>query len=281
MTPQRANVLLVAIIGVLLVSLVLALAPEARRLGDRHQTTLHLKEMVLAMYGCADMHKGRIPPAFDQFKGITYPASVHVHLLPFLKQDDLYKTFLKEGQGNAEAEVLVFQGLDDPSIVRLAGIQNFGANLRVFSDKGVATLYDADMPPLAAVEPGTAAIPKTFTDGTSNTIVFSTKMAECGRGGSRYSANPTSLFAAFIGQNPARESAAPDDPRATFLLQPGTDECLVSPLMAQSFDPDRILVALGDGSVRSVMATIDPGVWNQAMQPNDGRTLGGGVEPDN
>src|SRR5262249_32807719 len=148
------------------------------------------------------------------------------------------------------------------------------ANLRVFSDKGVNTYVLDDMPPLAALEPGTASIPKSFVDGTSNTIVFSTKFSVCGQGGSRYWANPVSPFAAFFGQNVAKNDAHPTIPRATFQLAPEADECLCSPLMAQSFTIDGVQVGLGDGSVRMLYVNLSPVIWNQALQPNDGNPLG-------
>src|SRR5207244_2701002 len=88
-----------------------------------------------------------------------------------------------------------------------AAVQNFAANLRAFSDKGYKTPFEANMPPLAAVEPGAASLPKSFPDGTANTIAFITKFAECGDGGSRYAAAPDSKFAAFFGQDAAQGPA--------------------------------------------------------------------------
>jgi hypothetical protein len=76
-----------------------------------------------------------------------------------------------------------------------------------------------------------------------------------------------------MGQNAARGYAHPAHPQATFQLGPRGDQCLVSPLMAQSFTRDGIAISLFDGSVRRVARDVDPTVWNQAMQPNDGQTF--------
>jgi hypothetical protein len=272
MNPQRLNVALVVIAFLLVVGLIMGVLPKLRTAADYQETVDHLKDLTLATHACNDAHK-KLPPAFDRFQGITYPASVHVHLLPYVKEDDLYKGFLKEGEGDVSAQVFAFQAPNDASIRSLDGVQNFPANLRVFADKGMQTLFHHDMPALAVIEPGTANIPRTFLDGTSNTIAFATKLAECGAGGSRYSADPTSPWAAYMGQNAARGYAHPAHAQATFQLGPRADQCLVSPLMAQSFTRDGISLSLFDGSVRRVARDIDPTVWNLAMQPNDGEAF--------
>jgi hypothetical protein len=48
--------------------------------------------------------------------------------------------------------------------------------------------------------------------------------------------------------------------------------------MAQSTGP-KLILALFDGSVRSISPDVNPGSWNAAMQPNDG-VPSGGPEPD-
>ena len=125
------------------------------------------------------------------------------------------------------------------------------------------------MPALGAIEPGSAAIPRSFLHGTSNTFVFATKYSICGEGGSGYAADPTSPWAAFFGQNAAETTAHPSDPRATFQLAPGKGECLTSPLMAQSFTRAGILLACADGSVRLARPPLRVEIWNMAVQPND------------
>jgi hypothetical protein len=129
------------------------------------------------------------------------------------------------------------------------------------------------MPKLDATEPGNARIPASFPDGTSNTIVFATKLAAAGDGGSRYAAEPNSKFAAFFGQNAATKPADPSNPAATFQLQPTAKDARNSPLMAQSFTKN-LLVGLGDGSVRDVSAAISAETWNRAVHPSDGNVLG-------
>ena len=233
----------------------------------------NLKQMTLAANNFNAAFK-KLPPAFERFGKITFPASVHVHLMPFLEQDSLYQEILKtKGQVGTSNIVHVFlgEGHFRRATNDAAGVQEFAANLRVFSDKGVETPFDANMAPLGPLEPGTASIPRTFEeDGTSNTIVFATKFGQCANGGSHYAANPISPFAAFFGQNAAKVSGHPSDPTAAFQTQPNETQCLTSPLMAQSRNEYGLSVAMADGSIRLINRAVSPRTWNQLVQPNDG-----------
>ncbi len=263
------------LLGVLLGLLVPA-AYGLQQTAHQQATINSLKQICLAIHNANDTYK-RLPPAYDKFSNWEFPASVHVHLLPFLEQDNLYRAFQNaSGKGEVtETTIKVFIAADDNSNAadNVKGVQNFAANLRVFSIKGANTMYDKDMPKLGATEPGNARIPASFPDGTSNTIIFATKLAAAGDGGSRYAAEPNSKFAAFFGQNAAKKPADPSDPTATFQLQPAAKDARNSPLMAQSFTKN-LLVGLGDGSVRDVAAAISAETWNRAVHPSDGMVLG-------
>jgi hypothetical protein len=193
--------------------------------------------------------------------------------MPFVGTDNFYTAYLKaEGKGDEVTKAILppFVSPQDPSTQgNFAGVSNWAANLRLFSDKGFNTPFDADMPALAAVEPGSASIPRSFPDGTAYTMAFTSKFAECGDGGSRYAAAPDSKFAAFFGQNAAQVPAHPSDVTATFQLAPGKDECSPTPLMGQSFHKSGISVSLFDGSVRQVSSDLSARTWNLVVQPND------------
>jgi type II secretory pathway pseudopilin PulG len=264
-----------AILGFLL-ALLLPAVQRVREAAARAQTQNNLKQLALALHNCNDTYR-RMPPAFAKFAGFKTAQSLHVYLLPFIEQANLYHQYMQQGGGKDldNQVILTFVSPADPSVpMPPAGIQDNAANLRVFSDKGLQTQWDAPMPALAMEEPGNARIPATFPDGTSNTIVFVTRYGVCGNGGSRYASAPNTNTAAFFGQNPAKVAAKPLDVTATFLLHPAAKDCPPTPLMGHSFSPTGIEVAMADGSVRHVSARISPQTWNYAVQPNDGNALG-------
>jgi hypothetical protein len=226
---SRVEAVVVVFMGVVLMGLATSCAREFREgSGARTQTVNNLKQVTLGCHSFNDVYK-RLPPAFDKFAKMNFPASVHIHLAPFVEMDNFYKTYVNaEGKGDEVTRAIVppFLSPQDSTMQNSgAGVTSFAANLRVFSDKGFNTAFDAEMPALTAIEPGAASIPKSFPDGTSNTMAFTTKFAECGDGGSRYAAAPDSKFAAFFGQNAAQVPAHRSDVTATFQLAPGKDEC--------------------------------------------------------
>lgn len=253
---------------------------HALQRGDAaEQTRNNLKQLSLSLHSFNDFHKN-LPPAYGTVgnREIGINTSLHIHIMPFIEQENLYKAYRDASKEEEVAPVAIPTLVSklDPSLKKKKeeGIQNFPANLRVFTDVGVATPYDKDMPALRAEEPGTGTMPRTFRDGTSITIAFATKYAYCGEGGSRYASRPNAKTAAFFGQNSAKKKADPADKEATFQLMPSDKECLCTPLMAQTFMKTSIYVGMGDGSVRAVKSNISPQTWNRAVQPNDGFVLG-------
>jgi prepilin-type N-terminal cleavage/methylation domain-containing protein len=241
-----------------------------REAQNQAQTTNNLKQTVLAAHGFHDAYR-KLPSAFAVHPLWDFPFSVHVHLIPFMESNTWFKEFLdKKGKGGTTNFVLPFYlAPGDPTATDGKGIQNYPANLRVFSDKGFNSKYDADMPALAEIEPGSASIPASFARGTSTTILFATKYAKCRDGGSRYAEPPNSKFAAFFGQNATKVRADAAEVTATFQLYPSDADCLTSPLMAQSISSSGISVGLADGSIRFISPSISPRTWNLVLQANE------------
>src|SRR5262249_27058354 len=155
-------------VGSILLGLLVPALYSAQVAARSKETLNRLGKFGVAIRNCDDVHK-KLPPAFDKFGAMQFPASVHVHLLPYLDSDNIHKKFLEQkGKGEVvDLKIPVFVAGDDPSNAGkdLKGIQNFAANLRVFSTKGLKTRYDANMPALAEVMPGSASILRTFRDG--------------------------------------------------------------------------------------------------------------------
>jgi prepilin-type N-terminal cleavage/methylation domain-containing protein len=263
----------IAILGFLL-ALLLPAAQKVREAAARTQTMNNLKMIAIAAHSHHDAFK-QFPPAFGKFGGLKTAQSIHVYLLRYMEQEEIYQLYANEKGEDRDRRVIPgYVAPADPSHPdRPAGIQNSAANLRVFSDKGWQTQWDAPMPALGKEEDGKTRI-TAIIDGTSNTILFGTRYGVCGDGGSRYASAPNTNTAAMFGQNPAKVKAAPADMTATFLLHPAAKECRPTPLMGHSFSDGGIEVAMADGSARTVTARVSAQTWNAAMCPNDGQVLG-------
>src|SRR5579872_4433159 len=86
----RELLIVITVVAVLLALLFPALL-KLRDQEARTQTIDRLKQLTVAMYGCNDVHK-KLPPASGPFgapKAVN--ATVHVHILPFVEQDELYR----------------------------------------------------------------------------------------------------------------------------------------------------------------------------------------------
>jgi len=275
MSSKRAGVMLAIALSALAITWIIpGLARlHARAAGENAKE--RIGKLALALHSCQKTH-GVLPPAFDAFAGVNYPASVHVHLLPFLQQHELHRNFCRATSGRGDDAVVSFHDPEDGSLGGGAGVQNFAANLRIFADVAHQNSnYDSRPLPLTPIMPGHATLPGSFVCGTSNTFVFATKFAACTQqgaggipmqGGSRYDADPTSPFAAFFGENPATRTAHASDAGATFQVAPGAGQCRVWPLMAQRLSSRGILVAMGDGSARMIGPEMSPHDWNYALQ---------------
>jgi hypothetical protein len=270
---SRADLLVVTVLGLCLLGLLTPALAGGREKAERKMTENRLKAVAIALHNCNDSYR-RMPPAYGKALGFKSNATLHVYLMPFLEQVELFQQYLKQEGGDKRDKAVVgvfIAPLDRTNPKPPAGIDNFAANLRVFGNDKVK--YDAAVP-LADTMDANARIPASIPDGTSNTIAFATKYGVCGKGGSRYAAPPKSDTAAFFGQNPAKGKAAPAGATATFQDRPSAKQCLCAPLMAQSYEAEGLLVALFDGSTRTVAPGVSPQTWNLALCPNDGMPLG-------
>src|SRR5262245_2055316 len=145
--------IIASLIGLLMIAL-----NRDRHIPDNGVTFSRLRQLGIGAHWFLDTYK-RMPPAFDSVleKG---PFSIHVHLLPFLEERPAFEAFVA-GRGNPDAVIEVFTSPRDPS-GEAPGVQNFAANLRVFSKKGFDTPYNVPLPALAECEPGEAIMPGSF-----------------------------------------------------------------------------------------------------------------------
>jgi type II secretory pathway pseudopilin PulG len=300
------SLLLVIAILAMLLALLIPAVQKVREAAARTQTVNDLKQITLACHSCNDVYK-KLPPATGWFGQVAapnvmspgkVPMTVHIYLMPFFEQDNLYKQILAgnvvEGKGGMPAiESIVVPSLVSPQdftqVNNGAGATNLVANLRVFSDTGMTAKWDEPIKPgkdgtnSITGHPwyyGTASILRTFPDGTSNTMAFTTMYSVCGNDA------PVTKFctsaakekhAPFFGFHVPSAKATHDMDGPTkdeiFQVQPEQKNCNPS-YTPQSFAFSGISVSLFDGSVRYVSPSITPRTWGLVLQPNDGMPLG-------
>ncbi len=282
--PRRAKrgftlielLVVIAIIAVL-IGLLLPAVQKVREAAARTQTQNNLKQVALATHNC-DQACGRMPPAVGPFGENAYWLSLFFHLLPYHEQDNLYRTALQNVSGSwPYTPVKTYLSPQDPSQSNGLGpggfaAGNLAANWQVFGD-----------PPSNGMN-GSPNLTLTFSDGTSNTILFATKYGLCGPvnpfvGAPLGSAWPLTNFypcdsvltaGAFFGHTLYIPNAS--GVGVTYQVKPDLQSC--DPQYAQSFATSGILVALADGSARSVSAGISGLTWRNALLPSDGQVLG-------
>jgi prepilin-type N-terminal cleavage/methylation domain-containing protein len=307
--PRRAFTLIellvvIAIIGVL-IALLLPAVQKVRDAANRAQSMNNLKQMGLACHGCNDVH-GKLPPGVGWFPGTvavtnskpSARGTVFFFLLPYLEQDNLYRNTADLSSNAGPTAVPTFLAPNDPTrppdgllhTQPSGGVANndvplgaisYAANCLVFGgDKAVAMSRYLDV---TNPDPGVddhanisvAAIPRTFTDGTSNTILFMEKYAVCSTGQHTF-ANDC-YFQGGTGTHDVSGSGYNSQwsPLQQHLytpeLQPppGTASCN----HPQTFSPAGIGVCLADGSARLVNGAVSTLTWRLALLPDDGQVM--------
>jgi prepilin-type N-terminal cleavage/methylation domain-containing protein len=278
------ELLVVIAIIAILIGLLVPAVQKVREAAASTQTMNHLKQCALAAHACHDTYK-KLPPAAGPFGAEKNGPSMFNHLLPFIEQNPLYQEALDQFFTSDWPFQVVPVYLSPSDFTSNDGkgpggygAGNIAANWQVFGDPVRNTMF------------GKARIPATFTDGTSNTILFATKYAHCGPvnkfvGEPLGSAWPLVNFfpvdsVLTAGAYFAHTMFIPDikgvgvtfQAMPTHPPQPNTVGC--DPNYAQSFYVSGIQVAMGDGSTRSVSSGISGMTWRNALLPNDGNPLG-------
>jgi prepilin-type N-terminal cleavage/methylation domain-containing protein len=264
------ELLVVLALLVLLFGLLLPAIFQARKSASRILCRNNMKQISLATINAADTYGGKLAPLAGYYpQAPTQPGtpathgSIFFHILPFLEQDNLYKsgaddkgTSFSAWRGGVYSKFIPTYVCpsDGSSPTHLyegwLATGSYAANFLVF---GANTTYTMD---------GTARFPASITDGTSNTIFFSERSQQCGGAPNAW---------AYDGQSswtPAFAYASV----GKFQVLPAERQC--DPNLAQSPHAGGINAALGDSSVRFVSDKVSPRTWWFACTPAGGEVLG-------
>jgi prepilin-type N-terminal cleavage/methylation domain-containing protein len=323
---SMVEVLLVLFIIAMVIGLLLPWLTQHRETGaGRSKSSNNLKQIILACHNYNDVHgdasSGTLPQLVDIGDGVPTGAglqSLFFNLLPYIEQENIYKTFNKARpdtyyntvNGAAMTVIQTYVSPKDETApdglvvsqtvtLRDGPPAPFGQS---FTGSYATTSYAAN----GLIPWQDAGIPRTFKDGTSNTIAFVERPQVCtdAAGATVYNLWGYGMYGP---STPAIALLTPDDPEglpstgqivaalplpaawsaAMTPVQIGTENAPVQPSpVPRSFqvgltrnrpcDPriagsphaGGMLVALGDGSVRSLDPKMSDWTYWAAMTPD-------------
>jgi type II secretory pathway pseudopilin PulG len=274
--PQRAGISLLETLVVFLIigiffSLLLSAIMRIRQAAFIAESKNNLRQIVLGLHNYAASNQGKLPliPFNQIVDDMVFPMvqtpSLFVIILPFLEQMSVYENYIQSKTPFPSIPLYISPA--DPSMADAnaieAGVTSYAANAEVFH------LY--------------ARLPDSFADGTSNTILFGEHYAyNCGGQSFYYWDNmgipsnahrPTFADVNDVGPvvsgNPP--VTLPSSPY-TFQVAPSLREC--DPYLPQTPHSSGMLVALGDGSIRTVSGGVSERTFWSAVTPAGGEVLG-------
>jgi prepilin-type N-terminal cleavage/methylation domain-containing protein len=265
------ELLLVVAIVAIVFGLLGAGINKVRRAADQAKSLDNLRALSRA---CNDLNSQwkKLPPGVGTFPSMKGPTgTVFYWILPFLGKNigENSEFFVAPGDFSLPANNILKNGLEACS---------YAGNGYVFS--GDSGDMRVDLPPLCYTYPS-AKIPTTFTDGTSNTILFMEKYATCslvnnpregyeenGRGEHGWADN--TLLAKNIGTNGYYSNFTPIQlSLAAPQFQP--DLLDADCKLPQGFSSKSIAVAMADGSTRLVSFRVTSRTWSLLLLPNDSK----------
>lgn len=264
----------VGIIGVLL-GLLLPAVQKLRQFAQRVQSQNHLKQIILATHQYADANDGSLPST-NGINGHTgyYEGPVFVGIMPYIGEGNLFATYTRQfGSNTISSEYVIKSYLSpaDPSLPSSPiGIASYAANGTVF---------------------GPHSTMGQITDGQSNTIGYAEHYGY-GCFGVQYNWSEDSTLTYPPGGKMkfARRATFADsrmgdvcpltiqsgttgsEPGLTFQVHPSMDAC--NSQIAQGPDSAGMMVALMDGSVRSLAPGMSESTYWGAVTPSGGEVAG-------
>jgi len=283
------ELLVVIAIIAILIGLLLPAVQKVREAAARMKCSNNLKQMSLATINCADNHAGKLPPSIGCYPYTSYTwegangngnGGAFLHILPYIEQSNVYnQTLIADGRNGGHqtysewANILTNPGVrintyicpTDPTnnISNLYSRASYGQNGQLF-------FHNYQWGP-----PGLVNFPAYITDGTSNTIMYAEKIAECNTG--NYNDNFWPDWGPIFSSNQEGDPTGVGAPIWQLVKQyfNSGSQGNCNGGIASSPHTASINVGMSDGSVRNVSSTVTQATWWFALTPNGNETLGG------
>jgi prepilin-type N-terminal cleavage/methylation domain-containing protein len=262
----------IAIIGVL-TGMLLAAVQKVREAANRTVCSNNLRQQALAMHLYCDAFSGQLPPANFLDPQTGAQGSTYFALLPFLEQDSLFLTNVQNGQGYQGAGSMPLKIFQCPTDVTIGNGIAGGQGLSSYS---MNTILFAPGNTGAQPGGGSSYTIATIPDGTSNTIAFVEQIANPPNAPPGYNwwAFPLTCPSSLEGGAPFWPGTQPAAPPPYVMPQFNPSLILSNPNFCNpkapaGFHPNLLMVAMTDGSVRSVGTGVSQYSWDCAVQPDD------------
>jgi type II secretory pathway pseudopilin PulG len=277
----------IAIIAIL-IGLLVPAVQKVRDAAARIQCANNLKQITLATINAADTNGGKLPPSIGLYPNMyntpyNSDGGVFLHILPYIEQEPLFKACLQNNgdpwndyrngtaptysqwvlawgpssvTGGARLKVLICPS-DQTNINGLTGYASYGANEQIFREGYWAK--------------NTLRYPASISDGTSNTIFYTDKLARCSYGAYSYNYWPDwgpMIYGTDYG------GPASLGPTTIFQIQPKGNPALCDGNRSSSNHSAGVMVGMGDGSTRLVGASVSGTTWFAALTPDNNDILG-------
>jgi prepilin-type N-terminal cleavage/methylation domain-containing protein len=242
------ELLVVIAIIAILIGLLLPAVQKIREAAARMQSSNNIKQMGLAMHNVASANNDAFCPGYGTFPGTigpTYPWTAWI--LPYIEQNNVFNALA----GASTTPIKTFIAPSDPTNATTYTYTSYAGNSQV----------------LVAANGSTINLKASFTDGTSNTVLFMERYAVVGTTSYPWYSSSAAGVTITVASNTAATSAYP----SMIQLKPALTAA--TPGLPQALSTAGVLVGMCDGSVRAVGPGVTCFSWSAAATPAGGEVL--------